>query len=164
MYREIGDWPYCFTTHDVQQARETGCRRTRGTHTDCQFRRKWTERALSLRAQWTDRLRFENLGYLMSDVFNSAEALREGARLAAVDFLRTELRIARTMLHAASTTGDPEAAIRRHVAARTAIAEVVKHLGSGSRLELSESERGELTSGIDTLAPRLALLPEARGT
>lgn len=84
-----------------------------------------------------------------------SEALLEAARLAAVDFLRTELRVANTMLDVASTGfADVQARERRHAAARIAYAEVVKHLVTGSNITFTDRERDELTTGLDSLARR----------
>jgi hypothetical protein len=77
----------------------------------------------------------------------------EAARLAAVDFLRTELRVANTMLDVASTGSEGEAAARRREAARTAYAEVVKHV-NGSSINFTQHERDELMTGLDSLTRR----------
>jgi hypothetical protein len=93
----------------------------------------------------------------MVDLHRNSEALRESARLAAVDFLRTELRVANTMLDVASTGTDVLATARRREAARMAYAEVVKHLVKGSGISLTQHERDELTTGLESIARRFDL-------
>jgi hypothetical protein len=89
----------------------------------------------------------------MVDLHRHSEALVETARLAAVDFLRTELRVANTMLDIASIGTDGEATARRREAARIAYSEVVKHV-NGSSINFTQHERDELNTGLDSLTRR----------
>jgi hypothetical protein len=91
----------------------------------------------------------------MANPFEVAEALRESARCAAVEFLRTEIRTANTLLDVAATGAGGDAHARRRGAARTAYDEVARHLAEGSKLVMTDRERGELATSLADLARRL---------
>jgi hypothetical protein len=90
----------------------------------------------------------------MADLFQDSEALWDASRRAAVVFLRTELRVANTLLDLADTGTDLETKVRRREEARAAYIEVAEHLAKESRLTFSHGERAELTRGLDELARR----------
>src|SRR5258705_8241495 len=93
----------------------------------------------------------------MSDLFRQSEALRHEARRVAVEFLRTELRIANTLLDLVQSRTDAQANTRRRDEARAAYDEVEKQLGEGGSLALSEREQVELTIGVTELGRRLGV-------
>jgi hypothetical protein len=96
----------------------------------------------------------------MADLVQDSQALREAARRAGVDFLRTELRLANTLLDVAGTGVDAQIEQRRRHAARAAYAEVEKHLVKGGSITFTDGERAELTTGLVNLALRFDRFPE----
>ena len=75
----------------------------------------------------------------------------------AVEFLRTELRVANTLLDLVQSRTDARANTRRRDEARAAYDEVEKQLGEGGSLALSEREQVELTIGVTELGRRLGV-------
>jgi hypothetical protein len=91
----------------------------------------------------------------MADLFHETKALQEATRRVAVDFLRTELQVAKTLLDVAHAGLDAQTEGRRRHEARLAYAEVERRLTTNSRIILSATERDELTAGLAQLARRL---------
>jgi hypothetical protein len=95
----------------------------------------------------------------MTDVIRQSEALRRATSQAAVDFLRTELQVAHTLLDLADSAMGAGADARRRDQARMAVAEVAKGLAKEGHITFTESERNELTTGLTELAQRLDPAP-----
>jgi hypothetical protein len=93
----------------------------------------------------------------MKDLPISSEALLFSARASRRDFLRTELKIANTMLDLAATSRDAGDRERRRGRAREACGEVARHLAvEDSPNALDAMERAELSAGVRRIEQRLA--------
>ena len=93
----------------------------------------------------------------MRDLSQSSEALIATARASRLAFLRTELRVANTMLNLAATSRDAGDRERRRDRAREACREVARHLAvAESPNALSARERVELASGMRAIEQRMA--------
>jgi hypothetical protein len=94
---------------------------------------------------------------IMSDLADISNALVASSRGLCVEVLRTELRIAQTMITLAVNTEDAAVQERRKHQAGEACAVVARHLSAdGSPIVLSESERDELSEGLSAISQRLA--------
>jgi hypothetical protein len=93
----------------------------------------------------------------MSDPIQQSRELQVETRRLALDFLRTELRVANTLLELAERGREDQSAVRRRAEARAAYGEVAKRLLDPSEIELSASEREELATGLARLGRRLGI-------
>jgi hypothetical protein len=92
----------------------------------------------------------------MDDPFSVNRALLRATRDTMLTFLRTELRVATTMLDAADSTQDESVRSRRLVMANLACAEVVRFLSTDVGMTALEvSEREELATGLRAVEQRM---------
>jgi hypothetical protein len=100
----------------------------------------------------------------MHDPISTSRVLLRSTRASMLTFLRTELRIATTMLDAAESAQDESARNRRLVIASQACSEVVRFLSTDIGMTTLEvAEREELTTGLRTVEERMnARMPDRR--
>ncbi len=95
----------------------------------------------------------------MSDQFAISFELRDAASAAGLELLRTELRVANTMMDLIASSLSEDARGRRLQQAQDACDVVASHLGRNEKhFIISESHRCELASGLSLVRARMQRL------